>query len=157
MAKVVSRKNRLKWFTAGVSIVLILLCNAMFVAGWWISGVNLNRALSKPEIYDPNNGYCVQVSWAHVIGVKGPVKVCSEWLDVSDPSGNTHTLRQDAALAMAADGHLYYKGQREEDFRLLGLVVFIIAVVGLGVWVKHYLIAKYQIRLHACEGKSSSI
>ena len=153
MADVASRINRLKWFTAGVSIILILLCNAMFVVGWWVSGVNLDRALSNPEIYDPTNSYCVQVVWTHVIGVEGPVKVCSEWLDVSDPSGNTHALRQDTALAMAADGQLYYQGQREEDFRLMGLVVFVIVVVGLGVWVKHYLIVQYRIRLQASEGK----
>lgn len=153
--KPASRSKRLKWFTTGVSILLIIVCNAMLVAGWWVSGVDLERALSKPEIYDPNNGYCVQVAWTRVVGVEGPVKICSEWLDFSDPSGNTHSIQRGAALAMGDNGQLYYEGQRNEDYRLLGLAVFVIAVIGFGMWVKHYLITKYQLRLQGLDEPSS--
>ena len=150
-----SLRKRLKWFSSGLSILLIIVCNALLVAGWWISGVNLDRALSKPEIYDPNNAYCVQVSWVRVVGVKGPMKVCSKWLDVSDLSGDTHSIQQGVPLAMGADGQLYYEGQRDEDYRLIGLVVYVIAVIGLGMWVKAYLIAKYRLRLQTLENHSS--
>ena len=150
-----SLSKRLKWFSSGLSILLIIVCNAMLVAGWWISGVNLDRALSKPEIYDQNNAYCVQVSWIRVSGVEGPVKVCSKWLDVSDLSGDTHSIQPGVPLAMGTDGQLYYEGQRDEDYRLIGLVVFVIAVIGLGMWVKSYLITKYQLRLQTLDEQSS--
>ena len=112
-----------------------------------MSGVDLDMALSKPEFYDPQNGYCVRVAFAQVVGVDERVRICSEWLDFSDPSGNTHRIREGAGLAMGADGQLHYETRREEDYRLMALVLYVFAVIGSGMWAKRYLISRYQLQL----------
>lgn len=154
MMMAASQSSRLKWFSRGVTLLLIILCNALLFAGLWMSGVDLDIALSKPEIYDPNNGYCVRVALARVVGVDRPTQICVEWLDFADPSGNTHTIRENAGLAIGADGQLYYKAQRNEDFRLISLVMFVIVVIGSGMWAKRYFIARYQLRLQGPDGNS---
>ena len=138
---------KMRWFSWGVSIGLMVVCNALLVGGWWVSGVDLESALSKPELYDPQSGHCVGVAWAKVEGVEGLIKVCTEWLDFSDISGETHRLPPGKALAMGADGNLYFPGQAHENYRLIGLVIFVIVVVASGMWVKRFLIGKYHHHL----------
>ena len=135
----------------GITILLIIVCNAILLVGLWVSGINLDVAFSKPELYDPTNGYCIRVGWTKVIGVDRPMRLCIEWLDFSDPSGNTHTIRQGESLAIGANGQLYYEGRRESDYRLTALVVFVIVVIGSGMWLKHYLIARYRLHLEAID------
>jgi len=72
--------RRLQRFTHIVTIGLIIGCNALLFLGLWVSGVDLEAALAKPELYDPANGHCVGVQWEKVAGAEGLVKVCTEWL-----------------------------------------------------------------------------
>ncbi|GJL64046.1 MAG: hypothetical protein NPIRA04_27000 [Nitrospirales bacterium] len=141
------RDRRLLWFTRGVTVALILVCNGLMVLGWWMSGVNLDVALSKPEIYDVSSNYCVKVRLMEVVGVDRPMKVCTEWLDLADPSGKTHTIREGQALTVGVNGTLHYEEQRNEDYRLIGLVLFVMVVIGAGMWAKQYVIARYARRL----------
>jgi hypothetical protein len=141
--------RRLKRFTLAVTIGLILGCNTLLLLGLWVSGIDLESTLAKPELYDPANGHCVGVQWAKVTGAEGLVKVCTEWIDFSDISGQTHFLAQDKALAMGADGNLYFSGQSTENYRLIALMIFAIVVMASGMWLKRHLIARYQIRLQS--------
>lgn len=111
--------QRLQRFTRIVTICLILACNALLLLGLWVSGVDLESTLAKPELYDPANGDCVGVQWTKVAGAEGLVKVCTEWLDFSDISGQTHSLVSGKTLAMGADGNLYFPGQSAENYRLI--------------------------------------
>lgn len=141
--------RRVQRYTHFVTIGLFLGCNALLFAGLWVSGVDLEAALAKPELYDPANGHCVGVQWKKVVGAEGLVKVCQEWIDFSDISGQTHSLASDRALAMGADGNLYFRGQSSENYRLIALTIFAIVVMAGGMWLKRQLIAKYQIRLQS--------
>lgn len=147
--------QRVRRFTHVVTIGLILGCNALLLLGLWVSGVDLESTLAKPELYDPANGHCVGVQWTKVAGAEGLVKVCTEWIDFSDISGQTHSLAPGKALAMGADGNLYFPGQSTENYRLIALMIFAIVVVVSGMWVKRQLIAKYQIRLHSFYHRST--
>jgi hypothetical protein len=111
--------------------------------------------LAKPEIYDPANGDCVGVEWAKVNGAEGLIKICTEWIDFSDISGQTHSLPPGRALAMGADGNLYFPGQSTENYRLIALMIFAIVVMASGMWVKRQLIAKYQGRLQSFDHQST--
>jgi hypothetical protein len=137
-----------------VTILLIIVCNALLLGGLWMSGVDLDIALSTQEFYDPKNGHCVRVAFANVEGIDRPIQICTEWLDLSDPSGNTHHLREGLGLAMGADGHLYYQARRGEIFRLIALVMFVILVIGSGMWAKRYLISRYQLQLRSLDQNS---
>ena len=147
--------RRVHRFTNFVTIGLILSCNALLLLGLWVSGVDLESTLAKPELYDPSNGHCVGVQWTKVAGAEGLVKVCTEWIDFSDISGQTHTLVPGKALAMGADGNLYFSGQSTENYRLIALMIFAIVVIVCGMWIKRQLIAKYQIRLQSLDHPST--
>jgi len=141
--------RRVRRFTNFVTIALILGCNALLFLGLWVSGVDLESTLAKPELFDPANGHCVGVQWTKVAGAEGLVKVCTEWIDFSDISGHTHSLAPGKALAMGADGNLYFPGQNKENYRLIALMIFAIVVMVCGMWLKRQLIAKYQIHLQS--------
>ena len=147
--------RRVRRYTHVVTIGLILSCNALLLLGLWVSGLDLEAALAKPELFDPANGQCVGVQWKKVVGAEGLVKVCQEWIDFSDISGQTHTLAADRALAMGADGNLYIRGQSAENYRLIALTIFAIVVMAGGMWLKRQLIAKYQIRLQSINHRST--
>ena len=152
--KGLSQRTRLRWFARGVTLFLIIVCNALLLGGLWMSGVDLDIALSDPELYDPKKGYCVRVGLAEVVGVDGPLQICTEWLELSDPSGNTHQIREGLGLEMGADGQLYYQSRQWENFRFLGLVMFVIVVIVSGMWVKRYLITRYQLQLQGFDRNS---
>ena len=147
--------RRLQRFTRIVTIGLILGCNALLLLGLWVSDVDLETTLAKPELYDPANGDCVGVQWTKVAGAEGLVKVCTEWLDFSDISGQTHSLVPGKALAMDVDGNLYFPGQSAENYRLIALMIFAIVVMACGMWAKRQLIAKYQIHLQSFYHRST--
>ena len=147
--------RRVQRFTNFVTIGLILGCNAVLLLGLWVSGVDLEGALAKPELFDPANGHCVGVQWTKVAGAEGLVKVCKEWIDFSDISGHTHSLASGRSLAMGADGNLYFPGQSVENYRLIALMIFAIVVMASGMWIKRQLIAKYQVRLQSLDHRST--
>lgn len=143
--------RRVRRFTLVVTGALIIGCNALLLAGLWVSGVNLESTLSKPELYDPANGHCVRVMWSKVEGAEGLVKVCAEWLDFSDISGKTHVLPEGETLAMGPDGNLYFPGHAADNYRLIALMIFAIVVMASGMWIKRVLIAKYQEHLQSLD------
>jgi len=147
--------QRVQRFVHIVTIGLILGCNALLLLGLWVSGVDLEATLAKPELYDPANGHCVGVQWTKVNGADGLVKVCNEWIDFSDLSGQTHSLPPGRALAMGADGNLYFPGQSAENYRLIALMIFAIVVMAYGMWVKRRLIANYKARLQSFDHQST--
>lgn len=146
--------RRVKRFTLVVTVALIIGCNALLLAGIWFSGVDLETALSKPELYDPANGHCVRVMWSKVAGADGLVKVCTEWLDFTDISGETHALPKGKTLAMGPDGNLYFSGDVADNYRLIALIIFAIVVMASGMWMKRVLIAKYHAHLQSLDHHS---
>jgi len=116
--------RRVQRFTYMVTIGLIVGCNALLLLGLWVSGVDLEATLAKPELYDPANGHCIGVQWSNVAGAEGLVKVCTEWIDFSDMSGKTHSLPHGRTLALDADGNLYFSGPPGENYRLIALMIF---------------------------------
>jgi len=147
--------QRVQRFTHIVTIGLILVCNVLLLLGLWVSGVDLEAALAKPELFDPVNGDCVGVQWTKVNGADGLIKVCTQWIDFSDLSGQTHSLPPGRVLAMGADGNLYFQGQSVENYRLIALMIFAIVVMASGMWVKRRLIANYRDRLQSFDHPST--
>lgn len=136
-----------RWFRHGVTLSLIVACNVVLLGALWVSGLDLDFVLTNSELYDPKAGHCVGVAWADVSGVEGPIRVCSEWLDTTDPSGRIHTLQPGEPLAMSDDGNLYYENARSADNWVLGLLLFCAVVIYLGMRTKRGLLTWYETRL----------
>lgn len=141
-------ESRFRWFRFWVTLILIIVCNGLLLGGLWASGLDLDFVLTNTDLYDPAIGHCVGVQLINVSGVEGPVQVCSEWLDTTDPTGQVHTLRTNEPLAMGADGNLYYSNARNADHQMLGLLAFTVMVVFAGMRLKRFLLHWYELRLH---------
>jgi len=72
--------------------------------------------------------------------------VCSEWLDITDPTGQVHTFKTNEPLAMGTDGNLYYQNARNADHQLLALLAFTVVVIYSGMRLKRFLITWYQLQ-----------
>ena len=140
-------ESRFRWFRRGITLGLILVCNLILLGALWVTGVDLDFVLTNSKLYDPKLGLCVRVAWTEVSGVEGPIRVCSEWLDTTDPTGQVHSLRAGEPLAMSADGNLYYENARNADRWVLGLLIFAGVVIYLGMWTKRVLLTWYETRL----------
>jgi hypothetical protein len=141
------RLHRLRRYTVVVTVSLILICNAIFLLGVWGSGVNLETVLRTPDVFNPVSDICLRLRWHKVSGDDQPVRLCAEWINLSDPSGETHTFHRDTQVVKGADGNLYFDHGLRSDYRLLVFVGSVAALVGAGVAAKRRLIARYRVRL----------
>ncbi|MBM4124079.1 MAG: hypothetical protein FJ246_03850 [Nitrospira sp.] len=151
------RARRLTRYTYGVSAAMILLCNAVFLLGLWGSGINLDGLIRTPDLFDPARDICLRLSWQKVTGAAEPVRLCQEWINLSDPSGDTHVFQRDVAVVQGADGKLYFDQPARVDYRLFLLGAFVVAVIAGGLKLKRHLIARYRLRLDGSEPRTSAM
>lgn len=141
------KAGKLRRYSYGVSAALILACNAVFLAGLWGSGVNLDALIRTPDVFDAAQDVCLRFTWHRVIGAEEPVQLCQEWIDLSDPSGETHIFHKETKVVRGGDGKLYFDHGAQVDYRLFLLAAFVATVIALGVTIQRRLIARYRMRL----------
>jgi len=141
------RQRRVRRFSVLVTLTLILLCNAVILLGIRASGINLDSLFRTPDHFSPNRDVCLRYNWHKVSGVQQPVRLCYEWINFSDPTGNTHTFQDDTDIVLGADGKLHYAQGERVDSRLFLLLAFAGAVLAAGMGLSKFLIARYRVRL----------
>ena len=140
-----------KWVTVG----MILLCNLLLLLGVRVSGVNLDELMKTPDLYDSKQDVCLRLTWERVTGAAEPVRLCSEWINLADPSGQSHLLSKDVKVRQGPDGQYYIDQGVQADFRLLGLALFVVAVLSLGMWARQMLVSRYRLQLDMATSRSS--
>src|SRR2546429_7683009 len=113
--------HRVRRYTYRVTAILIVVCNAVLLLGVWVSGVNLDTLFTTPDRFNTAKDICVRLSWHKVAGVERPVQLCYEWINLSDPSGDTHTFQAETQVVKGGGGKLYYDGGVGGDYRGFGL------------------------------------
>lgn len=151
------KQRLLRHYSTAVTAAMIVLCNAVFLLGLWGSGVNLDSLIRIPDPFNPAKDICLRLSWHRVSGLEKPIRLCSEWINLSDPSGETHKFQKETQVVQGADGKLYFDHGTRVDYRLFLFGAFVVAVIVLGVSLKRRLIARYRDRLGMSSGKMSSI
>ncbi|MEK7294523.1 MAG: hypothetical protein AAB049_06050 [Nitrospirota bacterium] len=141
------RQQRVRRFSMLITLTLIVLCNAMILLSIWASGINLDSLFHAPDRFTPGRDECIRYNWHKVSGVQQPVRLCYEWINLSDPTGNTHTFQEDTDIVLGADGKLHYEHGKLVDARLLLLLAFAGTVLALGMALSKFLIARYRLRL----------
>lgn len=142
-----SRHAQVRRFTSGVTLVLIVLCNAVFLVGLRVSGVNLDELVKTPDLFNPQSDICLRLTWQRLAGAPDPVRLCSEWINLSDPTGKPHMLDKDTKVKQGADGRYYVDTAVRADYRLMAFVGFVGAVIVSGVVIRRYLVNRYRLRL----------
>lgn len=151
------RAKRIRRFGIGVSFALIVLCNAILLLGVRASGVNLDELVRAPDLFNSKQDICLRLTWRKVTGASEPMRLCSEWINLSDPSGKTHQIQKDVKVLQGADGHYYVDQGIKADYRLLGVGLFVVAVIVSGIVVKRYLVSRYRLHLETAVGQTSLV
>lgn len=131
------------WVTVG----MMVLCNVIFLGGLWLTGVKLEQLIRIPDIFNPRQDVCLRFTWHQVEGDDQPVRLCSEWILLSDPSGETHTFQKDTEVVKGGDGKLYFDYGAQVDYRVFVFGGFVVAIIIFGIWLKRYLIRRYRMHL----------
>lgn len=150
------RDAQVRRYASRVTIAIILLCNTILLLGLWSSGIDLDRLIRTPDVFDPNKDVCVRFGWHKVAGVDKPIRLCSEWINLSDRSGKTHTFQRDTSVVEGGDGKLYFDYGPQVDYRIGVLGVFFLVIISVGIMLNRYLIARYRARLEAQRGRAST-
>ena len=151
------RRAKVRRFRTWITGLMIVACNGVFLLGVWGSGFNLDRLIRFPEVYNPTQDVCLQLTWHRVVGSDSPVRLCSEWIQLSDPTGNTHKFEKETKVVQGADGKLYFDYGTRVDYHLFVFVAFVAAVLVSGILLQRYLIARYRLRLETASTRSSRI
>ena len=151
------RARKVRRFTFGVSLAMMILCNAIVLVGLWASGMNLDELATTPDVFNSKQDICLRLSWQSVTGAAEPVRLCSEWINLSDPSGKTHQIQREIKLRQGPDGQYYVDRGIHADYRLLISVLFVVAVIAFGLVVKWYLVSRYRLRLESAAGHGASL
>ena len=133
----------------------VVLCNAILLGGFALSGINLDDLVKTPDFFNAKQDVCLRLRGNHC-GASEPIRLCSEWLNLSDPSGMTHYLQPDTKLKKGPDGQYYVDRGVQADYRLLLLMLFVTAIIIGGVWAKWFLVNRYRLRLESTDGCRAS-
>ena len=156
MADESRRADKIRRFSLAVSLGLIVCCNAILFVGLKLSGINLDDVVKTPDLFNAQQDVCLRLSWQSVSGENEPVQLCSEWLNLSDPSGTPHYLQPDTKLKKGLDGHYYVDQGVQADYRLLVLMLFVAIIIMGGVRAKWFLVSRYRLRLESADGRRIS-
>ena len=147
---------KVRRFATVVTVGLIILCNVVLLFGVRVSGVNLDELVKTPDFFNAKEDVCMRLTWERISGAPDPVRLCSEWIKLADPSGTPHHLTKDIAVRQGPDGRYYVDPGVRSDFRLLGLALFVGAVLLCGLWARRYLVSRYRLQLGMAAPRSSS-
>lgn len=151
------RAGKVRRFTIGVSLAMMVLCNAIVLVGLWASGINLDELATTPDVFNSKQDICLRLGWQSITGATDPVPLCAEWINLSDPSGKTHQIQREIKLQQGPDGQYYVDPVIHADYRLLILVMFVVAVIASGLVAKWYLVSRYRLRLESAAHGASLV
>ena len=138
------QQGRLRRYSTLVTVTMMIACNAVFLFGIWATGAKLDKLVKIPEIFNPLQDVCLRFIWRPVPGEEQPVRLCSEWIMLSDPTGQTHAIQKETEVLKGGDGRLYFKYGTLVDYRLFVFVAFVGVIIALGLWCKRILIRRYR-------------
>lgn len=149
------RARLVRRYATRVTVVLMILCPALFLFGLWVSGIRTDQLFRLPDVFHPTSDVCLRLGWQQVLGKDELVQVCSEWIRLADPSGETHRLKQETTIREGADGKLYFDYGSLTDWRLFAYVGLVVAILAFGWFVRRYLVARYRLRLESAARQTS--
>jgi len=152
-----SRQALVRRFARVVSLAMIVFCNTIVFVGLWASGINLDELATTPDVFNSKQDICLRLGWQSVTGTAEPVRLCSEWINLSDRSGKTHQIQREIKLRQGPDGHYYVDRGGHADYRLLILMLFVVAVIAFGLAAKWYLVGRYRLRLESAAGHGAAL
>ncbi len=148
------RRTKLQRYSWVVTGLLSLTGGAVVALTVWGTGIKVNQLVRLPEIFNPSSDVCLRFGWHDVKGAAEPVRLCNEWIQLSDPTGEPHRLQQETHVVQGADGKLYFDHGTRMGYQAFGLGAWVMVIMAGGVAMKRRLIARYRLRLGLAEKAS---
>ena len=151
------RATKVRRFSSGVSIVMMVVCNAVFLFGIWITGINFERLVRTPEVFSAQHDICLRLAYRNIPGATNPVQFCSEWINLADSTGQTHKFEKETEIKQGADGTFYLDYGPLVDYRFFVVVAFVIAILVCGIVLKRHMVNRYRMRLETAAHRSTPV
>ncbi|WP_447603411.1 hypothetical protein [Nitrospira sp. Nam80] len=151
------RAKKVRRFASGVSIVMMVVCNGIFLFGLWVTGTNFDRLVRTPDVYNAKQDICLRLAYRNVPGAENPVQFCSEWINLADSSGRTHTFQKETEIKQGADGKFYLDYGPLVDYRLFVVGAFVVIIVVFGILLKRHLVNRYRTKLETAAQQSAPL
>lgn len=151
------RAKKVRRFASGVTVAMMVVCNGIFLFGLWITGTTFDRLVKTPDVFDPKQDICLRLAYKNVPGAENPVQFCSEWINLSDSTGRTHTFEKETEIKQGADGKFYLDYGPLVDYRLFVVAAFVILIVVSGILLRRHLVNRYRIKLETAGQQSAPL
>ena len=152
------RATKVRRFSSGVSIVMMVVCNAVFLFGIWVTGVNFERLVRTPDRYSAHNTTSVS-DWRTAIFPVPPIP-CNSARSGSIsliPPGKPTRLRKRRRSSKGPTESSISTMVRSVDYRFFAVVAFVIAILVCGIVLKRHLVNRYRIRLETAAQRAAPI
>lgn len=133
----------LRRYTRRSAVVIAAVGSFVFWTALWGVGLELDDFLPVLHRFNPEHHLCRRTVNAVTKTSEEVVKVCTEWIDAD---GRTHRLK--GFELIERDGHVSAV-PRGLNYRLLGLVAFVLTIMALGKKAHQRLIQRHRDRLGA--------
>ncbi|HET6465853.1 MAG TPA: hypothetical protein VLY20_07360 [Nitrospiria bacterium] len=139
----------LRIYARRVTWVLVFIGGLLFIGGLRFANVDLDELGSSGKYFRPDRHICLKTEWLETtVGEKDRAQFCVEWLDPSDPSGNTHKLIvSDLVIVKDKDGKIHSQHKWKVNFPLIGTMLFLAFLLVIGKRVQKNLIERRRVRL----------
>jgi hypothetical protein len=133
-----------------VTWTVIMACCLLFFAGIEFTGLDLEHLAWKAGMFDPGKGHvCLRGGWFPTTrGEPDRVQLCTEWIDPSDRTGETHRLSAaDLEIVKGSDGKIRARLTRGINYPLATAAGFLLVILLGGRWVQHLLIRRNKRKM----------
>lgn len=143
------RRLELRIYARRVTWGLVFVGGLLFIGGLRLTGVDLDRLESRGRYYRADRHICLKTDWLETtVGDMDRAPFCMEWIDPSDPSGNTHQLiRADLVIVKDKDGKIHTQHKRRVNYPLIGTIFFLSVLIVIGKQIQKRFIERRRVRL----------
>lgn len=140
------KKREHRIYRHRVTGVIILACSLFFLSGLWISHVDLDSLVWREGMFNSKRHICLRMDWLNTTqGQADRVRLCTEWIDLSDLSGETHrVVLKRLEVIKGSDGQIRAYLRRGINFQLVAVSVFLVFIIVGGRWAQQLLIHRHK-------------
>jgi hypothetical protein len=140
------RRRKHRVYKLRITAVLMVLSCLVFLAGLRFSGVELQNLVWTSEVFDPEKNICLRTAWLNTTqGRADRVQLCTEWIDHSDMSGETHTLPvKEVDIIRGGDGRIRTQFKRGINYRLVAVMSYLLVIIIGALFLQRSLIRRDQ-------------
>jgi hypothetical protein len=140
------RRLEFRIYRHRVMVGVIALCSVVFLGGLWALRIDLSKVFPDSRVFSEGDICLKNETIETPTGDDERFKVCTEWIDLGDTSGNTHKMAvEDLEIRRKKDGGGFEATLKHKvNYPLIVLIGFTVAVMFGGRRLQSVLIERYK-------------